>query len=312
MPKPFASLSLDLDNKWSYLKTHGDVGWEAYPSYLDTVVPRILDCCQRIGTTITFFVVGLDADRQENHDAIRAIAREGHEIASHSYRHEPWLHLYSRREMHEELSRAERALEDLTGQLPIGFRGPGFSFSGEVLQVLAERGYLYDASTFPTFIGPVARTYYFLTAPLTREERRKRKRLFGSFWEGLRPIRPYLWRDLQAPLVEIPVTTWPVLRIPIHLSYVIYLAQRSAVAARGYFRSALTTCRWLRIEPSILLHPLDFLGAEDAADLSFFPGMRMPGTVKRELVSELLRSMRDQFEVGTMRTHALRVLERES
>ena len=27
--KPIASLSLDLDNKWSYMKTHGDAGWDA-------------------------------------------------------------------------------------------------------------------------------------------------------------------------------------------------------------------------------------------------------------------------------------------
>ena len=38
--KPLASLSLDLDNKWSYMKTHGDAGWEALPSYLDACVPR--------------------------------------------------------------------------------------------------------------------------------------------------------------------------------------------------------------------------------------------------------------------------------
>ena len=74
MPKPFASLSLDLDNQWSYLKTHGDAGWESFPSYLDTVVPRILSCCERLASTITFFVVGLDADRSENQDAIRAAA----------------------------------------------------------------------------------------------------------------------------------------------------------------------------------------------------------------------------------------------
>ena len=43
MTKPLASLSLDLDNKWSYMKTHGDAGWEAFPSYLDIVVPRVLE-----------------------------------------------------------------------------------------------------------------------------------------------------------------------------------------------------------------------------------------------------------------------------
>ncbi len=30
MSKKIASLSLDLDNKWSYMKTHGDAGWETF------------------------------------------------------------------------------------------------------------------------------------------------------------------------------------------------------------------------------------------------------------------------------------------
>ena len=42
MPRPLCSLSLDLDNLWSYLKTHGEAGWDEYPSYLDVVVPRVL------------------------------------------------------------------------------------------------------------------------------------------------------------------------------------------------------------------------------------------------------------------------------
>jgi hypothetical protein len=34
--KPAASISLDLDNLWSYLKTQGAPGWESFPSYLDS------------------------------------------------------------------------------------------------------------------------------------------------------------------------------------------------------------------------------------------------------------------------------------
>src|SRR5437660_258089 len=40
-PKPLASLSLDLDNKWSYLKTHGDAGWDRYPTSLTLAVPPV-------------------------------------------------------------------------------------------------------------------------------------------------------------------------------------------------------------------------------------------------------------------------------
>ena len=41
--KPIASLSLDADNLWSYQKTHGDAGWDRYGSYLDVLVPRVLE-----------------------------------------------------------------------------------------------------------------------------------------------------------------------------------------------------------------------------------------------------------------------------
>ena len=109
MSKPLASLSLDLDNKWSYLKTHGDAGWESYPSYLDRVVPRVLDVLAARRLTITFFVVGQDAALEANRTALRSIADAGHEIGNHSFRHEPWLHLYCPQELADELDRAEEA-----------------------------------------------------------------------------------------------------------------------------------------------------------------------------------------------------------
>ena len=66
MAKPIGSISLDLDNKWSYMKTHGDSGWEQFPSFLDLVVPRILDFLQEHSQKITFFVVGQDAAQEKN------------------------------------------------------------------------------------------------------------------------------------------------------------------------------------------------------------------------------------------------------
>ena len=95
MTKPIASLSLDLDNKWSYMKTHGDAGWDSFPSYLDIVVPRLLQFLEQRDLKITVFVVGQDAALEKNHDALASISAAGHEIGNHSFHHEPWLHLYS-------------------------------------------------------------------------------------------------------------------------------------------------------------------------------------------------------------------------
>ena len=193
MQKRLASLSLDLDNKWSYMKTHGDAGWESFPSYLDIVVPRVLEFLEERRLKITFFVVGQDAALEKNHAALRSLADAGHEIGNHSFNHEPWLHLYSPEEISEEFSRAEQAIETATGERTVGFRGPGFSFSEQVLKELATRRYWYDASTFPTFLGPIARLYYFFSSNLSKQERADRKQLFGKMSEGFRPLRPYRW-----------------------------------------------------------------------------------------------------------------------
>ena len=192
-PKPIASLSLDLDNQWSYMKIHGDAGWESFPSYLDVVVPRVLAFLQERNLRITFFVVGQDAALEKNQSAIRAIATAGHEIGNHSFKHESWLHLYSEPEIEAEITQAEEILKQVTGQQTIGFRGPGYSCSAAVLRVLARRGYQYDASTFPTFLGPLARAYYFMTTKLSKAEKEKRKALFGSFKDGFQPLKPYRW-----------------------------------------------------------------------------------------------------------------------
>jgi len=93
--KPAATLSLDLDNQWSYMKTHGDAGWEAFPSYLDVAVPRVLEMLDRKGLTITFMVVGQDAALGKNGAALRRIGESGHEVGNHSFHHEQWMHLRS-------------------------------------------------------------------------------------------------------------------------------------------------------------------------------------------------------------------------
>lgn len=302
--KPVCSLSLDLDNQWSYMQTHGDPGWETYPSYLDIVVPRTLQFLAARSLTITYFVVGIDAGIESNRPALRALAAAGHEIGNHSHRHEPWLHRYSNDEVDREIAKAELGIEAATGQKPVGFRGPGFSLSPAVLETLARRGYLYDASTFPTFIGPLARAYYFSTSRLGPEELKTRGALFGRFRDGLRPNKPFRWTTPSGGLTEIPVTTMPGLRAPIHVSYLLYLAGVSPALARAYFDVAVALCRATGTAPSLLLHPLDFMDLGDAPALGFFPAMSIPAERKMELVSSVLDAMGRHWDIGTMERHA--------
>lgn len=304
MKHPIASLSLDLDDEWTYLKTHGDAGWINYPSYLSYAVPRILDFLDERKTHITFFVVAQDAAFDHNREVLAEIGRRGHNVASHTFHHDPWLHLYSEEEIDRELALAEEHIERVTGVRPVGFRGPGFSFSNRVLRVLARRAYRYDASTFPNILNPLARAYFLWTSKLSKEEREQRKGLFGSWKDGFRPNKPFQWEVEQTSMIEIPVTTMPIFKVPIHASYVLYLSTYSFALAASYVRTALGLCRLTGTQPSILLHPLDFIGCDDTRSLSFFPAMRMESSRKLDVMSELFRQLSNSYQLVTMEEHA--------
>jgi peptidoglycan/xylan/chitin deacetylase (PgdA/CDA1 family) len=304
MTKPIASLSLDLDNQWSYMKTHGDAGWESFPTYLDIVVPRVLEFLDQRKLKITFFVVGQDAALEKNHQALSQLAAAGHEIGNHSFNHEPWLHLYSADELESEFQRSEDAIEAATSQRPTAFRGPGFSLSRATLETLARRGYRVDASTFPTYLGPLARAYYFMTAKMEEAEREKRKELFGKFSDGFQSVKPYRWQLDDRQLVEIPVTTMPWFKVPMHVSYILYLSSYSRALALLYFKFALRMCRLTGTEVSLLLHPLDFLGAEDVPELKFFPGMNLGSERKLAVVGQVLAQLAKHYQIVGLGQHA--------
>lgn len=306
MPLSPASISIDLDNLWAYMKTQGASGWESWPTYLDTVVPRILASLERHGLKATFFIVGKDAEDPRNASALKQIAAAGHEIGNHSYLHEPWLHLYSEAELKADFDRSEAAIESVTGQRPVGFRGPGFSSSPAVIDELVARGYRYDASVFPTFLGPIARLYFSLGSKLSPEEKAKRSGLYGGFANALKTMQPHM---LRPGLAEVPVSTMPLFRVPVHLSYVMFLAARSEALAHAYWHTAVVLFRLRNVGPSILLHPTDYLDVSDAPDLHFFPAMKVPAARKIALVDMALASLAKHWRTGPVGAHVALALK---
>jgi hypothetical protein len=163
------------------------------------------------------------------------------------------------------------------------------------------RGYVYDASLFPTVIGALARAYFFMTSKLPDEEKARRSKLFGSMTDGVSPLNPY---QIQPGLLEIPVTTMPLFRTPVHLSYLLFLGQFSMPLARAYWALAMFLCRKTGVGPSLLLHPTDFLDETDVPEMSFFPAMKIPSQKKIDLVRHTLSSLRQHWLPGTMMDHA--------
>ena len=157
----------------------------------------------------------------------------------------------------------------------------------------------------PTFLGPIARVFYFMTSGLKKADRDQRKDLYGGWFDGFRSLKPFHWKlgDGQQ-LLEIPVTTMPIFKTPIHASYLLYLAKFNAPLARFYFKMALTLCKLTRTAPSFLLHPTDFLSADDAPELHYFPAMDQTSEWKLDRMREFLGMLAEQFDVLPMGEYA--------
>ena len=305
MNQSIGSISLDLDNQWSYMKIHGDHGWESFPSYLDTFVPYVLKVLDDLNLNITFFIVGQDAALDKNKEYLQMITDKGHDVGNHSFHHESWLHTYSKEQVENEIIRTEEHIERLTGKRTYGFRGPGFSWSPILLEVLSAREYLYDASTLPTYIGPLARLYYFWTANLSKEEKEERKDLFGSFRNGRQPVKPYYWKlRHDETILEIPVTTIPIIKTPFHFSYLLYLSGISHGLMNSYLNIAIRLCKMTKSTPSYLLHPLDLIGGDHLPQLKFFPGMDISSGNKIEIFTEVMNKLKKHFQLVNMTKHA--------
>ena len=307
--KTFCSISLDLDNQWSYMKTHGDPGWATFPSYLDVFIPYVLDMLDQWNLKITFFIVGQDAALGKNRDALKLLTEKGHEVGNHSFNHEPWLHLYSKNRIEKEILETDKSILHVTGQKPVGFRGPGFSWNHDLFEILLGNGYLYDASTLPTYIGPLARLYYFWTSNLAEKEKNQRKDLFGGFKNGFRPVKPYRWQLASGRyLLEIPVTTIPIIKAPFHLSYLLYLSRFSKCLMLLYLNMAIGLCKMTETEPSFLMHPLDLLGCDQVPELAFFPGMDLGFNRKANAFNKVIDQLTKHFQLVNMSTHAKHLL----
>lgn len=303
-----ATLSVDLDNKWSYMKNNGTEGWEEHPSYFDNFVPHFLELLEELNLNLTFFIVGQDAVFEKNRKFIKMIADAGHQIANHSFKHETFLHLYTREELEDEIDKSHSIITAVSGKEPKGFRGPGFTYNETLMEVLVDKGYVYDSSTFPTIIGPLARMYYFRTSNLSKEEKKERKELFGKFSDGFMKLKPYFWKlKNDTSLLEIPVTTMPLFRIPIHLTYLMYLSAFSEQLMYFYLKSALFLCKLTRTSPNFLIHPTDLLGNDMISGMEFFPGMHIPSKKKSTIFRNVITIFSKRFDLITLEEYSAQI-----
>jgi len=145
-------MTIDVEDYFHVSVFEDTVRRDRWPSLESRVVAntaRLLDLFDEFGTRGTFFVLGWVAERFPS--IPRDIAHRGHELASHGYAHRL---IYKQRpdEFRDDVRRAKKVIEDITGHAVAGYRAPSFSLTERslwALDVLLEEGYRYDASIFP-------------------------------------------------------------------------------------------------------------------------------------------------------------------
>ncbi|NND99023.1 MAG: polysaccharide deacetylase family protein, partial [Pirellulaceae bacterium] len=218
--RPIASLSLDFDNKWAYLRAAGRDDWQQKASYLQLAADRIVEVLGEFELPLTVFIVGRDLADDRDCLAVKSFDRmKRWEPANHSLNHLPWMHTMEPDEITEEIETTDQRIRSVLNRRPLGFRGPGFSCPDQVLTLLAKNDYVYDASIFPTSMAPIARAVFLMRTKLQGEQREKAKQLYGGFKSMRNPNRPYQRSVDGHQLWEVPVTVMPFTRTPIHFSY---------------------------------------------------------------------------------------------
>jgi hypothetical protein len=139
---------------------------------------------------------------------------------------------------------------------------------------------------------------------LNPEQKHLQKDLFGGFSEGVTSLRPHFGGSQGSRLAALPVTTFPALRLPIHMTYVNFAADSSEAFARMYLRAAVRMCRLRRIPLNFLLHATDFIGADDSLSADFLPGMRRSHDDKLHFLKGELDFLSRRHDLRSLREYS--------
>ena len=275
----YAVLSCDLDTVDRHLQGYG---FETGPCDLiyRTAVPRILELLDELELPAVFFVIARDAEAQA--PLLRSMAGVGHEIASHSLTHPQPFRTLDDAALAREVGESRARLRAASGAEVAGFRAPAWDVDARVLRAVADAGYRYDASTFPTPVLIASRL-----AAYRRSADKRSIFAMDLIGHAFAPTAPHPAAANGHGLVEFPVAVTPWLRLPVYhtLTYLVphWLTRRTLRAA---LRSGAPLC--------YEFHAADLLDlVADRVDvrLARHPGMQVPLAAKRAALRATLSTI---------------------
>lgn len=259
----------------------------------EVAVRKYLDCFKEHNIRATFFIVGRDLEDPRNRPIIERLIEEGHEIANHGYSHRTDMKRMPLDEALREIDRFSEVLDSQFGLTPKGFKSPAYGIRPEVLKHLNDHGYLYDSSVFPTVFSPVVKAFQ-------NHVLRYKKGVaeFGDLKAARASLLPYhpSAGDLYTPgdynILELPVSSTPIIRAPFHFSFV-------NVGGRGIFEigwllNALARPKYL----NYAFHGIDILDeSQSPKEVHGRPGLAKSHAAKMSSMNMILKRIAKRYQI---------------
>ncbi len=303
-----AAISVDLDSLPHYCRIHGldegMLGLSARRLVHEVAIPRFLELFSRLSVKGTFFAIGEDLSDDACAKAVRASHHEGVEIANHSFGHDYALTRLSALGIAEQVERGSRAIEDVTGVAPVGFRAPGYTLNAAVYGALSDQGYRYDSSTFPA--APYYAAKASVMGALSLLGRPSRSVLDNPLVLAA-PTSPYRpdpeqpYRRGKGRVLEFPIAVSPLLRFP-------FIGTFAAAFPRPAVRAVYRTMRGMPFF-NFELHGVDVLDERDGIPRELVRQQRdlsVPHSLKMTPLHEVFSWLSNDFEVVTLQQAAER------
>ncbi|MBI5524704.1 MAG: polysaccharide deacetylase family protein [Deltaproteobacteria bacterium] len=211
------AVSIDLDPIRHYYGIHG-IAVAPEDRACTAGLERFLAFADERRFKATLFVVAAELSRPAFVSIIKDAARAGHEIANHTLSHRYDLSRLPAEEIKKEILDAHVKIAAAAGRGPAGFRAPGYTLCGTMIEVLETAGYAYDSSAFSS--AP----YYAVKAAVMGASHiagRKSAAILAPASSLSAPSKPYHpspddpYAEGGAKLLEFPIPLTPVLGVPL-------------------------------------------------------------------------------------------------
>jgi len=183
-------------------------------------LPIYLNLFKEFNLKATFFLVGKDLENDSNVKLLKKILDDGHEVANHGYLHNGF-DTFSNKEKFDDIRKSHDIIKLKLNTECHGFKAPCYALDVSVIKMLMKIGYEYDSSMISTVISGMMKMYYRF---IVRQKMHPSN--WGYFSHLFAPSAPYhpdqryIWRKGKEDILEMPVTTLPFLKIPIHFSFI--------------------------------------------------------------------------------------------